>query len=441
MSLPALSPEENQHLNDTRQPALWGCLGVFLAICNVAIVGRLWGTRTSIGDRSRVLTEDILIVLSGIFVNVIIANLMVATHYGLGLHVYTINARDPEYPTNLSNTFRHVWITMVLMGPCFTCIKLTLLFFYKRLFLVSNSKLRIFWWANLIYTVLWFIGATGFYLFQCWPVQWYYVRYFAKYPHLPVPGNMTGQCDATSVLHVSLPPIFSLASDIALLILPIWAISKLRLSKTKKRGLMVVFGIGIAACMLELARVLVLLLDTDDATDPSYGVAVFLVLTAAEETLAVVCACVPVLVPQLVKSYKGRARNNTYASDRNGDHNSSDRRSSRGFKRIHHLWTIPTTIDGTKADVTIHDDYIPLTDIDITRDGTPKHGDQHRTSEYITHQRCDREGDPQNQTARSRVASYPHSINQTEWVQKPSTPPPGDIHVRTDIQVQVGSAN
>lgn len=37
--------------------------------------------------------------------NVIIANLMAATHYGLGLHFYTVNALDPNYPHNLSKTF------------------------------------------------------------------------------------------------------------------------------------------------------------------------------------------------------------------------------------------------------------------------------------------------------------------------------------------------
>lgn len=92
---------------------------------------------------------------------------MVATHYGLGLHTFSVNSRDPEYPTNLSHTFRvkkkpsshlfktnttfitynladccwrnekHVWITMVLMASFFLCIKMTLLFFYKRLFLVT----------------------------------------------------------------------------------------------------------------------------------------------------------------------------------------------------------------------------------------------------------------------------------------------------------------
>ncbi|XXG95046.1 hypothetical protein Hte_001306 [Hypoxylon texense] len=432
MSLPKLTPEEEAHLNDTRQPELWGCLIAFLIVNDVAIAGRIWGTWTSVASRSRVMAEDVLIILSGVFVNAIIANLIAATHYGLGLHVYTVNARDPDYPSNLSKTFRHVWITMVLMSGFFTCIKMTLLFFYKRLFLVGKSKLRIFWWANFVYIVLWFFGSTSFYLFQCKPVQWYFIQYFDRFPHLPVPGNMTGQCDATSVVHVALPLIFSLASDISLLLLPLWAISKLRLNKNKKRGLMAVFGIGLVACLLELGRILALLIDTDDKTDPSYGVAVFLILTAAEETTAVVCACLPVIVPQLVRMFRGKTKRVSYSYDNNGGPMSSERRSGRGFKRVasvNHIWSIPATMDASKLDRP-HDDDVPLTSVEITSNAVPKLSDQDSDSDYTRRQRA---GDVESQTDHSYSPSHSGDV-------VPGIPAPGDIHVRTDISVQVGKA-
>lgn len=128
--------------------------------------------------------------------------------------------------------------------------------------------MRIFWWTNFAYIILWWVGATGFYLLQCQPVQWYFLRYFARYGK-PVPGGYTGQCDATSTLHVALPVIFSLVSDVGLMVLPIWAISRLHMSKRRKYGLLAVFGVGAIACMLELGRILALTLDTDDKTDPS----------------------------------------------------------------------------------------------------------------------------------------------------------------------------
>lgn len=132
---------------------------------------------------------------------------------------------------------------MVLQGPTFTFIKLSLLFFYRRVFLVHQKWLRIAWWANLVYILLWAFGATGFYLFQCWPVQWYWLRYYKKYQTNP-PYNRTGQCNATTVQHVALPLVFGLISDVALLCLPITAILKLRVSNKKKLGLAAIFGVG-----------------------------------------------------------------------------------------------------------------------------------------------------------------------------------------------------
>ncbi|GAP85137.1 putative integral membrane protein [Rosellinia necatrix] len=297
---------------------------------------------------------------------------MVATHFGLGLHVWVVNARDPDYPTNLSHTFRHVWITMVLMGSFFLCIKMTLLFFYKRLFLVANPRLRIFWWANFVFIVLWFFGATGFYLFQCNPVQWYFIRYYIRFPH---PGktdlsHLNGQCDATAVLNVSLPVIFSLISDVGLLILPIWAVSTLQVNKSKKRGLLAVFGVGSIAGVLELARIITLNLKTDDKDDTSYGVATFLILTAAEETTAIVCACLPVIAPRLYRKFRGESRHSgrgAYGDDKRPT--TPTRWSSRGFRRVASLnamATQDTTVTTAAAAAHASDDNVPLTYVHIT---------------------------------------------------------------------------
>ena len=133
---------------------------------------------------------------------------------------------------------------MVLTSPTFTLIKLSLLFFYRRLFLVNQKWLRIAWWMNLVYILMWVFGATGFYLFQCWPVEWYWTRYYARY-HARPPGELKGQCNATTVQHVALPPIFGLLSDIGILLLPIAAILRLQISKARRLGLAAIFSIGI----------------------------------------------------------------------------------------------------------------------------------------------------------------------------------------------------
>ena len=132
---------------------------------------------------------------------------------------------------------------MIMTGPTFAFIKLTLLFFYRRLFLVSQSWMRTYWWANLVYILLWLVGSSGFYIFQCWPPDWYYLQYYQRF-NAPTPKNVIGQCNATTVMHVALPLIFGLISDVALLFLPLVAVWQLKITRPKKFGLAGVFCIG-----------------------------------------------------------------------------------------------------------------------------------------------------------------------------------------------------
>ena len=135
-------------------------------------------------------------------------------------------------------------MAMVMQAPTFLFVKLSLLFLYRRLFLVHQKWLRTAWWANIIYAVLWAVGSMGFYLFQCWPVQWYWMRYYRRYQSPEHPFTMTGQCKATTVQHVALPLIFGLFSDVALLFLPLTAILSLQVSRRKKMGLAGIFSVG-----------------------------------------------------------------------------------------------------------------------------------------------------------------------------------------------------
>ena len=130
---------------------------------------------------------------------------------------------------------------MALQSPTLSFIKLSLLFLYRRLFLVNQKWLRIAWWVNLIYIILWTLGSTGFYMFQCWPVGWYWRRYYKKFDPT---FTENGQCNATRVELVAVPLVFGLISDVALLCLPIFAILGLQISTSKKWGLAGVFGIG-----------------------------------------------------------------------------------------------------------------------------------------------------------------------------------------------------
>lgn len=62
----SLTPEQAAHFNDTRQPALWASLAVFLVLNNVIIVARLWATWKTGSRHTSVMAESVSILLSGV---------------------------------------------------------------------------------------------------------------------------------------------------------------------------------------------------------------------------------------------------------------------------------------------------------------------------------------------------------------------------------------
>lgn len=112
-----------------------------------------------------------------------------------------------------------------------------------------------------------------------------------------------------------------------------------------------------SACLLELARIVELEVDTDDKNDPSCkcvpvqlgscrtrstddddidGVVMFLILSAAEAVCAIVCASLPVVVPQLSKEYKNMrsSRRSKYGASTKHETLSQSRSTSRGFQKL-----------------------------------------------------------------------------------------------------------
>lgn len=112
-----------------------------------------------------------------------------------------------------------------------------------------------------------------------------------------------------------------------------------------------------SACLLELARIIELEVDTDDQGDASCkrvpndvrncdlrptndddldGVAVFLILSVAEEVCAIICGSLPVVIPQIVREY------NRKRSSQKADHSHStslgavppSRSMIRGFQKL-----------------------------------------------------------------------------------------------------------
>ena len=137
-----------------------------------------------------------------------------------------------------------LYLNAVLTGPSFLAIKISLLWFYRRTFLVHQRWLFIAWWINLIYIILWAIGSTLFYIFQCIAPQYYWQRLYVLFK-IPPPSPISGQCNSATRVLVALPLIFSLVSDFGILLLPVTTVSQLQMRTGRKIGLIAVFSLGL----------------------------------------------------------------------------------------------------------------------------------------------------------------------------------------------------
>lgn len=130
------------------------------------------------------------------------------------------------------------------------CIKISILMVYYKIFLVNQRWFKIALWANGIYASCLGIAATFIFIFQCWPVEYYWTRFVAYYGFDPPKGSCLPQ-----LAHLVTPQILSTVSDIVILFLPIPIIRSLRVQNSQKIALLFVFLLGVFTVGCGIARI------------------------------------------------------------------------------------------------------------------------------------------------------------------------------------------
>ena len=176
--------------------------------------------------------------------------------------MYRVLGSDPDPPQHLVSIFKVIlgslpnwcraeliqglqviWYSAVLNGSCFLAIKLSILHTYRRLFLVNQKWLKIAWWANVIYAVLWAIGSTLFYILQCAPVDYYWQRVYIV-AQIKTTASLKGHCES-NLAKATASLITSTISDFSILLLPVSVLWNLQISTKKKVRLVLLFSLGL----------------------------------------------------------------------------------------------------------------------------------------------------------------------------------------------------
>jgi hypothetical protein len=188
-------------------------------------------------------------------------------------------------------------------------VKCCILLLYLRLFHVI-TWFRFSCWALLAVVAMYCTASITVTIFQCRPLM----RAFDK-------TNTPGTCIDTAKFWFANAG-FSIATDVIILLLPMPLVWKLEAPRAQKIALMAVFAVGIFAVITSCLRVTTLDLF---ATSPDNTFDIANVMwTIVEPNVAIVCSCLPILRPFVVKLIPG-LRGKSYGYD------SSSRGENRGY--------------------------------------------------------------------------------------------------------------
>ena len=145
---------------------------------------------------------------------------------GLGVDVWTVPF------DRITDFVLYIYIVVILYFLLITLIKLTLLFFFLRIF--QKPVMRRLLWATIIFNVLWGFASALASAFECQPVSSYWMSWDNERP---------GKCVNINALAWS-NAIVSIVLDVWMLALPLYEVFQLQLSWRKKIGVFMMFFVG-----------------------------------------------------------------------------------------------------------------------------------------------------------------------------------------------------
>ncbi|KAF3910222.1 hypothetical protein ABW21_db0203180 [Orbilia brochopaga] len=195
--------------------------------------------------------------------------------YGTGNHINTVTI-DEFLPT-----LRYWFAYQIIYPIVLLFIKLSILSFYRR---ISPQR----WYRYSVNGVIAFV------------VAWTFTVVFAHVFECPSPSTAWSlkfpqECVNLPALYYSAASI-NIASDLAILLLPIPVLCKLEINRRRKVALTAIFLVGSVAVAGSIAR-LWAVWKYQHTTDVSYDAIFILLFSHIEITLAMMCSCAPALKP------------------------------------------------------------------------------------------------------------------------------------------------
>ncbi|RAL00830.1 uncharacterized protein BO80DRAFT_407194 [Aspergillus ibericus CBS 121593] len=272
------SPSAGLNLADTRVSVDNAVAGVLLCLAFISVGLRFVARRIL---RNPLRADDWIIILALLFIFTTSGLCISGGFFGAGRHVWVMKITD------LVTLFKILFVYVLVYAAVCASAKLSILFFYRRVFMASHAdltlRLSIYlgFFLTLSYPIIiWVTMATA-----CRPTSYFWNRY----------GGATGSCIDTDTFFLALG-IINMLNDVIVLLIPFPQIAKLHMNRRKKLAISGILAVGVVACVASIVRIW----SVDEFTkrkDVTWTLGPVFIWSTIEPGLSIVCACMPHLAP------------------------------------------------------------------------------------------------------------------------------------------------
>ncbi|KAF7537886.1 hypothetical protein G7Z17_g12768 [Cylindrodendrum hubeiense] len=161
--------------------------------------------------------------------------------------------------------------------------KLAILFLYWRIFKISIIRIPI--QVLIVMSIMWIILRTFMLIFRCIPVQYYWDK------------TIPGSCKISDNQFFFGTVFTHFLMDIAILILPILEVFRLRLRLGQKLAISGLFIVGGIVCLASIFAIVEALSYDPKSTQMPHDYGMYCIWGSVELNIAIVSACFPLLRP------------------------------------------------------------------------------------------------------------------------------------------------
>ncbi|KAL2434364.1 hypothetical protein ABEF95_004783 [Exophiala dermatitidis] len=196
--------------------------------------------------------------------------------HGLGRHSWTVSDEDQKDLSKL------LYASILVYNLGLFLVKISILYQYLRFFVQKSFRTAA--WFLIVFIVVAGLAMLLTFSFSCWPLAFFWDKTVQSGHCI----NLIAFWFCVSALHI--------ATDLAILVLPMPVLTRLQLPRKQKMTLIGVFALGGFGCITSILRLHALYISStsSDLTHDNVDAATW---SSAELNVGIMCACIPAMRP------------------------------------------------------------------------------------------------------------------------------------------------